>query len=368
MRNRASSTDGKIASKQDMMRRFLKAQDRLVFQSSDLSLGTIAEMVGRNAIDVTPSYQRRERWSPQKQSALIESFLLNVPVPPIYLAEDEFGQYSVVDGKQRITSISRFMDNQLVLNNLETFTEIDGRRFQDLPESMQNALAVRPYLRIVTLLKQSDPTLKFEVFTRLNRGGETMEPQELRNVAYRGSLNDLIYQLAEHNFLHQQLKIRSSKSRAFQIMADAEYVLRFLALRETWRSFSGDYRSEMDDFMLKHQNAGPAKLDEFSSAFNIAMETCQSIWGIQAFKRPVGNGWRDQLLAGMYDAEMVAVDSVDSSVRRKATAERHRVKSETRRLFDDQLFEQAVRQGTNTPSRVMYRIDKVKSLLRRVAG
>ncbi len=105
---------------------------------------------------------------------------------------------------------------------------------------MQNALEVRPYLRAITLLKQSDPSLKFEVFTRLNRGGETMAPQELRNVAYRGPLNRLIYQLAENQFLRQQLKIRSEKSSAYQIMADAEYVLRFLTLRERWSNFSGD--------------------------------------------------------------------------------------------------------------------------------
>ena len=64
-------------------RKFLKAQDRLVFQAADLSLGTVANMVERGAIDTKPSYQRRERWTKEKQSALIESFLLNIPVPPI---------------------------------------------------------------------------------------------------------------------------------------------------------------------------------------------------------------------------------------------------------------------------------------------
>ena len=142
--------------------RFLRAQDRLVFQASDLSLGTIAEMVKREAIDVNPSYQRRERWPLQKQSALIESFLLNVPVPPIYLAEDDFGRYSVVDGKQRIMSVFAFIDDQLSLTGLETFTEIEGLKFSQLPQDMQNALEVRPYLRVITLLKQSDPSLKFE--------------------------------------------------------------------------------------------------------------------------------------------------------------------------------------------------------------
>lgn len=357
----------RMASREEILQHFLTAQDRLVFQASDLSLGTIAEMVSREAIDVSPSYQRRERWSPQKQSALIESFLLNVPVPPIYLAEDAFGQYSVVDGKQRITAIHRFINDQLSLSGLETFHEIEGLRFSELPQDMRNALEVRPYLRVITLLKQSDPTLKFEVFTRLNRGGETMAPQELRNVAYRGPLNDVLYELAENNFLRQQLKIRSEKSPAYQIMADAEYVLRFLTLRQSWTSFSGDYRTEMDNFMQKHQDASAEEIRNYQTSFNSAIETCQRIWSTEAFKRPVADGWRDQLLAGMYDAEMIAVDKIASDIREVAINRSSWVKAETRELFQDEQFEQAVRQGTNTPSRIMYRIERVMELLSRAS-
>lgn len=120
--------------------RFLKAQDRLVLQASDLSLGTIANMVEREAIDIDPSYQRRERWDNSKKSALIESFLLNVPVPPVYLAEDEFGKYSVVDGKQRMTAIHAFLTNKLSLTKLDSFNEVDGFFFKDLPIQIQNTL------------------------------------------------------------------------------------------------------------------------------------------------------------------------------------------------------------------------------------
>src|ERR1700727_2983279 len=92
-----------------IVRRFEQAQDRLVLQASDLSLETVAGMVESGAIDIQPQYQRRARWSTEKRSALIESFLLNIPVPPVYLAEDDYGTYSVIDGKQRITAIRDFM-------------------------------------------------------------------------------------------------------------------------------------------------------------------------------------------------------------------------------------------------------------------
>jgi hypothetical protein len=89
--------------------RFIEAQRSLVLQAADFSLETIAQMVDSEAIDISPSYQRRERWKRDKQSALIESFLLNIPVPPVYLAEEEFGRYSIIDGKQRLTAIRDFM-------------------------------------------------------------------------------------------------------------------------------------------------------------------------------------------------------------------------------------------------------------------
>lgn len=347
----------------EVLDRFLEAQDRLVFQAADLSLGTIANMVDRDAINVQPHYQRRERWSIHKQSALIESFLMNVPVPPVYLSEDEFGRYSVVDGRQRITAIHRFMSDELKLAGLDSFREVEGRIYGQLPPDLQNTLDVRPYLRVITLLKQSDPMLKFEVFTRLNRGGERMEAQEIRNVAYRGELNELIYELAKSPFLLQQLKIRNERSPAYRVMADPEFVLRFFTLEEGWQHFSGNYREEMNAFMRRYRHPEPAQLQKMRSQFESVIGTCEGVWGANAFKRPVGNGWRDQMLAGMYDAQMTAVSRISEDRRIKLIDDRQRIVQGTRELFQDPEFEVAVRQGTNTPSRVVYRIERMTELL-----
>jgi hypothetical protein len=128
----------------DVVRRFESAQDALVLQASDLSLETVASMVESTAIDVRPQFQRRERWDAGKQSALIESFLLNIPVPPVYLAEDDFGRYSVIDGKQRLTAIHEFMRGRLTLTLLTRFQELNGYGFNQLPAALKNALLVRP--------------------------------------------------------------------------------------------------------------------------------------------------------------------------------------------------------------------------------
>lgn len=346
-----------------IVKKFEAAQDSLVLQSSDLSLETIAQMVDSGAIDISPHYQRRERWKPQAQAELIESFLLNVPVPPVYLAEDDFGTYSVIDGKQRITAIHDFLRNKYVLTKLERFIEVNGLKFNALPKALRNALSIRPYIRVVTLLKQTNPELKYEVFTRLNTGGEPLLPQEIRNALYRGPLNELLYELSEDAFLLKQLKIKTKHESAFTEMTDVEIVLRFFSLQKQWVSFNGDMRRTMDDFMQKHQKVSEAELKNLKSDFVKALSRCQKLWGDNSFHRYGEKKFRDQFLAAMYDAEMIAVSKLSSAAFNNLLSKKAVVIAETKKLFNDSKFEEAVRVSTNTPSRVRYRIEKVMEML-----
>lgn len=354
--------------KRQIEEKFKKAQDSLVLQSSDLSLGTVAEMVDKNAIDIVPKYQRRERWSHDKQAALIESFILNVPIPPIYLSEDDYGNYSVIDGKQRITAIHLFMKNQLRLNALANFVEINGITFEELPKSIQNALNIRPYVRFVTLLKQSDPSIKYEVFTRLNTGGEPLTPQEIRNVACRGHVNDLVYTLSENEFLKKQLKIKDIRSKPYREMVDAEFVLRFFTLLEEWQSFSGNMRVSMDKFMWRHKDEDELFVQSLRNQFNTAIECCERIWGSNAFKRHDSNGriWRNIVLSGMYDAQMIGVLQLNNTERNKAIRNNKEILRMTKRLLaEDKRFESSVRQFTSNPKRMKYRIETMVETLKR---
>lgn len=342
---------------------FNDAQSKLVVQTADLPLGTLADMVAGGAIDLEPGFQRRERWSADKQSALIESFLLNVPVPPVYLAEELDGTYTAIDGKQRLRAIADYILGRFPLRNLERLKDAEGLKFESLPTEVTNALRLRPFLRVVTLLKQTDPLLKYEVFLRLNRGGEALNAQEIRNVAFRGSLNDRVYELSTSPFLRKQLKISNEKSSAFREMDDAEYVLRFLALNNGFEDFSGSLVREMDDFMRRNQSATPIEVAAVTSAFQIALERCERLWGEKAFRRPEGNLWRDQTLAGMYDAQMISAATISPQVFTRALARPQDLLAGTKALFDDPDFDKAVRAGTNTPNRIKYRVKKMKDLL-----
>lgn len=345
--------------------KFLMAQNQLVIQSSDLSLESIANMVEKEAIDISPKYQRRERWTKEKQSALIESFLLNIPVPPIYLAEDEYGKYSVIDGKQRITSIYNFIKKQTALSSLKKFAEIENLTFNQLPSQLKNALSIRPYIRVITLLKQSDKNLKYEVFTRLNTGGDVLLPQEIRNVAFRGKLNDLIIDLAEDKFLNQQLKIKSKSSKLYKEMVDVEYVLRFFTLIRFWDKFPGNMRNAMDSFMEEnHKNDAPLYLEKIKQTFLNSISTCKEIWGEDAFKRPDG---RNQLVQGVFDAQMVPISFFALDKQSKLIENKEKIKDSFYKAYsEDKDFEEAIRQFTSNAERVYYRINKMKTIIEEI--
>lgn len=297
-----------------IVEQFESAQNSLVLQSSDFSLETIAKMVEGEAIDASPTYQRRERWDHEAQSLLIESFLLNVPVPPVYLAEDDFGTYSVIDGKQRITAISQFMRNKYKLKGLKEFPNLEGVYFKELPRELRNALNIRPYIRVVTLLKQTSPELKYEVFTRLNSGGEPLLAQEIRNALFRGMLNDDIMAMSEDQFLRRQLKIKTLKETAYTTMQDVELVLRFLTLEDGWKNFSGDMRRSMDKFMEDNAKLGTPKRTALRQKFSTSLKRCKALWGDDSFKRPSANSnTRDQFLSGLYDAQMISVSSLSEA-------------------------------------------------------
>lgn len=356
----------------EMLDAFEEAQEKLVVQSSDFSLSVVKQMVDSATLDLAPQYQRRARWSLEKKSQLIESFIMNVPVPPIYLAEEKYGVYSVIDGKQRLTAIVDYLSDDFKLRGLEKFSSLNGSHFSDLPEAIKRALQVRPYLRFITLLKQSDPELKYEVFTRLNRGGETLTDQEVRNAAFRGPLNDAIYELASIDFLRDRLKIYSETSSPYTKMLDAEYVLRFFVFAYDWRGFNGNMSQAMDSFMRDRQYSTDREISALRNDFTRALAGCRSIWGERAFQRPVGQDqWREQTIAGIFDAQMVAVHSLEDEKLLKLAEKSEDIQSATYSLFtgsatfgqEGTQFEDAVRTGTNTPSKVKFRITKMSEFL-----
>jgi len=345
-----------------------RMQRELVTQALDFDLSSLAQRVENETIDLNPRYQRRTRWARQRQSRLIESFLMNVPVPPIYLAEDKYGQYSVIDGQQRLRAIHDFFNGVYALTGLKVFPELNGRRLRELPPDIRKILEVRPSLRCIVILKQSSPDIKFDVFDRLNTGGVSLNQQEIRNNAYRGRLNDLILELSELRLFRRMLKIKNERTSAtVKHMRDCELVLRFFALRKAWKPFKGSMRRTLNKYMEDNQYAGDAKVTRLRDLFVATLKAVDAAFGDKAFVRwgPEAKQWSRGVVAGLYDAEMLACVGKDP-----ATLVRKRpfILRQLQEAFEDAEFDDAVRTGTNQPSKLRLRVQRVQSIIDQAIG
>ena len=151
-------------------KKYQKQMRQLVSQKLDLPVSTLPAML-KEQIKLNPEFQRRDRWDETRQSRLIESLVMNVPIPPVFLGEDEYGQYVVLDGRQRLTAVSKFLGNNLKLKGLDVWDELNGMTYSDMVKRQQDKYLTRRFLQAIVLLKESSPIVKYDVFDRLNTGG-----------------------------------------------------------------------------------------------------------------------------------------------------------------------------------------------------
>lgn len=343
-----------------------KKQRDLVTSVVDYNLSALADLIKDRSIDLSPEYQRRFRWDDVKKSKLIESFLMNVPVPPVFLNEDAYGEYSVIDGKQRLNAIADFFKGKFQLKGLVVFKEINGKTFDELPLQLQTVLRTRPTMRAVIILRQSDKDVKYVVFQRLNTGGAQLNPQEIRNSTFPGPFNNLILELSEYRKFHALLGIKNKdKSAIYKEMRDAELVLRYFTFRETWQSFSGGVKQQLDSYMDKNAKMADEQLIEARNDFLLTLNTVEVCFGNYAFRRwvPERNLWRQQVLASLYDAEMFACRGLPLE---KVTQKQGEIIDNLKVLFQDKEFRRAIDASTNTPVYFRTRIHKLKDMLQRI--
>ena len=328
----------------------------------DYNLNTLSELVVNEQIDLSPRYQRRDRWKPDRQSRLIESFLMNVPVPPIFLNEDDYGKYSVIDGKQRLTAITEFMRGRLKLRGLKVFSELNGQSFDDLSPALRNIASTRANLRATIILRQSNKDVKFEVFRRLNTGGIALNPQEIRNSTWPGPFNNLLLDLSEEPLYRRLLGItRPQSSAIYKEMRDVELVLRFFTFKDDWNSFGGGMAKRLDLYMSTHQRPSKIELTDMRDDFLRTLDVVNAVFGEYAFRRwvPEREHWRKQIVAALFDAQMFAAMSYGAP---QLAPHRDEVLRRFRLLFSDKEFRGSIDAATNTPLLFRSRIKSVRAL------
>ena len=203
----------------------MSIEDKKVYtEKIDYPLQTLVQSVIDGDIVTDPDYQRDYVYDDKKASKIIESVILGIPIPTVYLCQEADETLSVIDGQQRITSIYRYMTNLFALKGLNELPELNGKKYKDLERTIQIKLK-QSTLTGIKILKESQE-LKCEIFARLNQGAVSLNPQELRNCIYRGTFNNLLEELAKNKLL-PSLFNEVDNRKSYQ-----ENILRFFALRD----------------------------------------------------------------------------------------------------------------------------------------
>ena len=223
---------------------------------------------GENDIFV-PEYQRDFVWDEVRQSRLIESIVLGLPIPIVFMAEDTNGRLEIVDGSQRIRTLAAFISNDLSLIKLEKLTELNSLRFNDFPMSRQKKIKNTP-IRMIVLSESATEEVRNDLFERINRGSDLLRNMEKRKGIYPGSFNDFIYKECAKNKLI--VKLAPLSKSVINRQEHEELILRFFALADSYPKFKTHGRGigvMLDEYMEeKNKDFSPEEKEEKREQFN----------------------------------------------------------------------------------------------------
>ncbi len=241
-------------------------------QPHDWTISTLRDKYERGQIELQPHYQREYVWAlrPELPSRLIESLLLQIPIPPLYFVRLNTGRIEVVDGQQRLTTLIRFVKNEFRLQKLQKLDKFNGMLFRDLPDHDQEKI-MDATIRSIVIDAGTNHELRYEIFERLNRGAIALNEQEIRNCAYRGPFCDLLAQL-EQDSAWRKVKGTSDPEPRF---VEREMILRLFAFAHRIDHYKGNLRQFLNDYMGKYAPNEPDKVAELATMFR---QTMQNVW------------------------------------------------------------------------------------------
>ena len=271
---------------------------------TNLSVSNVIERLRNEEFLLKPDFQREgDLWSPEKQSQLIESLMLRIPLPAFYFDATKEGYWEVIDGQQRLTAFKKYLVGEKIgedevtgeakFGNYEPFQgmqylrDFNGKTFNQIP---------RQYIRRVkeanliayTVNRGTPEKIIFNIFQRINTGGLNLRPQEIRHSLYQGRVTRLIEKMAHLTSFRRATEYRVATDR----MADREYALRYIAFTEI--DYEKYYKGNVDDYLIlamKHINDADETTEmRILSEFERAMDICHKVFGQLAFRRYVKNG------------------------------------------------------------------------------
>ncbi len=343
--------------------------ERISLDKADRSLSELHRWYKTGRLILDPEWQRNYVWDKIRASKLIESFLLDIPVPVIYLAKNEQNKYEVIDGLQRLTAVFDFFDNKYKLQKLDIRKDLIGKSFKELSEVDQGKLE-DVSLRSFELIS-SHNEMHFIVFERLNTGGIKLNEMEIRNCLYRGPLNALIKELANNSDFKTCINVKQINKR----MLDRGLILRFLAFYErTHHKCQYGLKRFLNEFMETYRNAKVEKIEEYRRVFEKCMRASLTVFGKSAFrlKTEISRGqtsygeWSSRPNAAIF--QVIATSFAPYDLGQITRASDAIYESYVDLITSDDFWVDYVRRATGESSRLKYVFDtwhdRLKSVIR----
>ena len=334
--------------------------DDLLIRNENRTIHDVIRRIQQGNYVMDPDFQRDFIWPEDKQSKLIESVIMRIPLPVFYMAEDDEGRMVVVDGLQRLSTFKQFIDNNLKLH-LRDRDELDGKKFTDLSSKLQNRIEDCNLIFYIIDSKAPERA-RLDIFERVN-GGVPLTRQQMRNCLYMGEGTRFLKKEAQTDIF---LKA-TGKSLNKKAMRDKEFVNRFCAFRLLGLD---KYRGDMDDFLaecLRQMNTmEESELSRLSVDFRRSLTNNFMLFNRHAFRkhRP-GQSGRSVLNASLWDVMSTGLSRYAEYL---VEASAEPLRQAIYRLLDDAEFNAAITYGTSDTKRVKCRFEKVRKNLEEVLG
>ncbi len=307
-----------------------------------LNVSNLLSRLENDEIDLYPDFQRNENlWSPVKQCQLIESLMLRIPLPAFYFNAQDDNKWIVIDGLQRLSAFRNYLLEDRKFEGLQFLKDFNGLSFKDLPRQY-NRRIIESGIIAYTVESGTPDSVVYNIFQRINTGGVTLLPQEIRNALYPGKATRLTSELAKSkNFLDAtQMAIHSER------MQDREYINRYLAFTEL--DVSDCYKGNIDLFLrlaLKTVNSfSDEKILEIKKNFEDVMKTCYRVFGNYTFRK-FNDNRRGAINKALFECVSSSVKKMDHNQRKQLIDKRTKVLKVFKQSFENDEFNLLLKAG-----------------------
>ena len=330
--------------------------DTVLIRNESRTVFDVLRRIDKGSFVMNPDFQRDFIWPEDKQSKLIESVLMRIPLPVFYLAEDEQGRMVVVDGLQRQSTFDRFVNNELRLK-LPGQNELGKKKFEELSPKLQNRVEDCNLILYIIDVKVPEQA-KLDIFERVN-GGVPLTRQQMRNCLYMGPATRFLKEEASTDLFLEA----TGKSLNTGTMRDREFVNRFCAFHLIDHD---EYKGDMDGFLalaLKKMNTfDDGELSKLSELFRRGLRNNYAVYGKHAFRKHTeGQTARNVINASLWDAMSTVLAQYPENL---VDERKDSLKEGFWKLMEDQEFQRSITYGPNAVKNVKHRFAEITQMLK----